>query len=146
MSYNRITLRINSETNKKMEKTRKVLYVASKNRMLTDLIQEYFKGTGIEFGYVYTAEEAEREFSGGDYNGVFFETLRIGKSSLDDYCRGGLDLVASACEIGLPVMVISGAGADILEKAGKLGARTLPKPLQFSKLPRIAREVFDARD
>ena len=113
---------------------------------MTDLIQEYFEGTGTEFKDVYTAIESVREVSEEDYNGIFFETLRIGKSSLDDYCRGGLDLVAILSEKGLPIMVVSGAGPDVLEKAEKLGAKTIPKPLELRELPRIAIEFFDAKD
>lgn len=128
---------------------KKILYVASRYDGVTNLIQEQLDESEFEFGNVHTEEEVKRKLAEGDYEGVFFETLKVGRSSLDDYCRGGLDLVASACEKGLPVMVLSGAGFDILEKAEELGARkALGKPFKVNEIPGHFREVFgdDAKD
>ena len=126
--------------------TKKILYIGAIDGAITGLVQGELEDSEFEFSNVYTEEEVKRELSQGGYEGVFFETLQIGKSSLDDYCGGGLDLVASTCESGLPVMVMSGAGFDILEKAQELGARrVLSKPFRVTEIPKHFREVFGER-
>lgn len=132
------------------EKKPTVVYISYLEK--DDQILHLFNNLGdLNLIPVYSKRELEEILQKIKVSGVIMGTLRVvekaGKYEKNSYCATGLALVKTIKEIGLPLLVYSGADEKILNEASRSGAdRVFQKPSSIEKLIEAVNHLFITRN
>ena len=132
------------------EKKPTVVYISYLEK--DDQILHLFNNLGdLNLIPVYSKRELEEILQKIKVSGVIMGTLRVvekaGKYEKNSYCATPLALVKTIKEIGLPLLVYSGADEKILNEASRSGAdRVFQKPSSIEKLIEAVNHLFITRN